>query len=79
MGTGIVTTLPPPSPHDHSQHFHVLPHLAVPDRPEVWAAVREMLMERGLTYDEALMRIAFAYTGDLFGELPPGAVVSQHG
>ena len=52
--------------------YHVLPHLAVNDEPEVWMKVIDLLMSRGLSREEALKRIRFAYTGLLDGELPPG-------
>lgn len=52
--------------------YHVLPNLAVDDRPEVWEMVIDLLRSRGLSREEALTRIRFAYTGSLVGELPPG-------
>lgn len=52
--------------------YHVLPHLAVPDDLDAWCGVLELLRQRGLTRDEALTRIRFAYTGRLDGDLPPG-------
>ena len=67
-----ITQLAPPSPHDHSQWFHVLPHLSVRDEPGVWVTVIEILTSRGLSREQALTRIRFAYTGSLTGDLPPG-------
>lgn len=62
----------PPSPHDHSRFFYPLPNLAVTDDPGVWSAVIRLLVDRGLSREEALTRVRFAYTGLLDGDLPPG-------
>jgi hypothetical protein len=52
--------------------YHVLPNLAVRDEPAIWLKVIELLISRGLSREEALRRIRFAYTGLLDGDLPPG-------
>lgn len=54
------------------QYFHVLPNLAVRDHPDVWQGVIDLLMQRGVSREDALTRIRFAYTGRTNGPLPPG-------
>ena len=56
----------------HPRLYHVLPNLAVRDEPHVWQMVIDLLRSRGLSREEALTRIRFAYTGSLSGDLPPG-------
>jgi hypothetical protein len=50
--------------------FHVLPHLAIEGAPGQWVWTMEILLDRGLSEDEAFKQIAFAYSGDPFGALP---------
>jgi hypothetical protein len=67
-----MTTLATDAPNE--KRYHVLPNLAVLDYPDVWQAVIATLMQRGLTREEALVRVRFAYTGSFSGQLPPGCV-----
>ena len=54
------------------QYFHVLPNLAVRDHPDLWKAVIDLLAQRGVSREDALTRIRFAFTGSTNGPLPPG-------